>query len=388
MHGQERIYFHKHITDHLKDELYKIRNIQNHDFRIVIFVDDSDRCTPERALELLESIKTFFDIEGIVYVVGIDPTTIDSLIQTKYGKESKVDGMDYLQKIVQLPFQIPVWDPVDLCNTIRTMIGKTSMPVSEFEPILKQTSTELIINAAYLNPRDIKRFVNSIILATYVYEHDIKEIEKLIAVQAFYFHGSKWIDLLKLLIPYKQRIAFLTHFILWLQKESVAISNLYDLNKILQYDKNRKKDDYVYKSLANRLLLDIYKKIVDIGDDDLFTFLKVSKETLLRIDKIEKYLKVLDITSITSNVERFLDIDSARQLNLLRNQDVIEFNKYFEQGIPIHLPLLNNGELVGLVLQNFHFENSLLFRSDLSEANLFGSELSGRISNISARRRI
>ena len=106
-YGQEKIYFHKHITEHLKEEFYKIRKKENYDFRLVIFVDDLDRCTRERALELLESIKTFFDIDGIVYVVGIDPTTIDSIIQTKYGKESKIDGMDYLQKIVQLPFQVP-----------------------------------------------------------------------------------------------------------------------------------------------------------------------------------------------------------------------------------------------------------------------------------------
>ena len=58
------------------------------------------------------------------------------------------------------------------------MITRAGMNVSEFEPILKQTSTELIINATHLNPRDVKRFVNSIILATYIYDHDIKDIEE------------------------------------------------------------------------------------------------------------------------------------------------------------------------------------------------------------------
>ncbi len=47
----------------LKFELQKVREFKNgerYDFRIVIFIDDLDRCTPERALEILESIKTFF----------------------------------------------------------------------------------------------------------------------------------------------------------------------------------------------------------------------------------------------------------------------------------------------------------------------------------------
>ena len=68
------------------------------DFRLVIFVDDLDRCTPEKALELLESIKTFFDIEGIIYVIGMDPATIDPIMRTKYGENSKIDGLDYLTK--------------------------------------------------------------------------------------------------------------------------------------------------------------------------------------------------------------------------------------------------------------------------------------------------
>ncbi len=92
--GQERVYFRKHISEHLKEELQKIRYDTKgdliYDFRLIIFIDDLDRCTPERALELLESIKTFFDIEGIMYVIGIDPKTIDPIIKTKYGENSKI----------------------------------------------------------------------------------------------------------------------------------------------------------------------------------------------------------------------------------------------------------------------------------------------------------
>jgi KAP family P-loop domain len=57
---QEKITFHKHVSDNLKEELENIKKELNADFRLVIFIDDLDRCTPERALEILESIKTFF----------------------------------------------------------------------------------------------------------------------------------------------------------------------------------------------------------------------------------------------------------------------------------------------------------------------------------------
>ncbi|MGC1932694.1 MAG: pentapeptide repeat-containing protein [Candidatus Nitrosopolaris sp.] len=90
----------------------------------------------------------------------------------------------------------------------------------------------------------------------------------------------------------------------------------------------------------------------------------MSIETLLRIDKIERYLRVLDPIGTTSKTEKFLDIDNEKQLDLLRNR---EFNKYVEQGIPIHLTF---EKLAGCDLQNFHFFGSMLFKANLSGANL------------------
>ena len=135
----ERIYYHAHVTDYLVDALTKLRDSKrggNPNSRIVAFIDDLDRCTPDNALELLESIKTFFDIEGIVYVVGMDSDTINFLIKRKYGEESSIKGLDYLQKIVQLPFQIPAWKEIDISKSISKIISKGlegSALVEEFE---------------------------------------------------------------------------------------------------------------------------------------------------------------------------------------------------------------------------------------------------------------
>ena len=204
----------------------------------MIFIDDLDRCTPERALEILESIKTFFDIEGIIYVIGMDPLTIDPIIKTKYKDNPKIDGLNYLQKIVQLPFQIPVWGSVNLSNMIGNLLQKAGLSESYSEEILKDTNQELIIKATQLNPRDIKRFINSIVLAREFYSQDIKNIDKIIAIQAFYFHGHEWIKFLIRLIPYEQRINFLMHFILLLEIKKY-ITSLDDLNKIIK-DENYK----------------------------------------------------------------------------------------------------------------------------------------------------
>ncbi len=105
----ETIQFYEHPTDHLRWAIDKVRNSGNESkkVRIVIFVDDLDRCTPDKDLEVLESIKAFLDIDGIVYVIAMDSSSIDSIIGNKFGPGTKVTGIDYLQKIVQLPFQVP-----------------------------------------------------------------------------------------------------------------------------------------------------------------------------------------------------------------------------------------------------------------------------------------
>ena len=36
--------------------------------RIVIFIDDLDRCLPPEALAILESMKLFFDVEGCIFL--------------------------------------------------------------------------------------------------------------------------------------------------------------------------------------------------------------------------------------------------------------------------------------------------------------------------------
>jgi predicted KAP-like P-loop ATPase len=210
---QSRVYFYKHISDHVKDELKRIRkDKETENLKIVIFIDDLDRCTPERALEILESIKTFFDITGIIFVIGIDPSTIDPIIKTKYGEHSKINGMKYLQKIVQLPYPIPLWNPPSLSDTITNMIKDTHLPKNIIEKVLETKMKELIIKATELNPRDVKRFINSIVIAHEIYGHKVSDLEKIIVIQAFYFHGDKWIEFLKLLIPYKQRTEFCMHF--------------------------------------------------------------------------------------------------------------------------------------------------------------------------------
>ena len=62
---KETVYFEG--IEKIENEMKKV--LKSHE--IVVFIDDLDRCEPDKALEVLESIKVFLDIEGFVFIVRL-----------------------------------------------------------------------------------------------------------------------------------------------------------------------------------------------------------------------------------------------------------------------------------------------------------------------------
>src|SRR3990170_3793247 len=131
------------------------------DHRVVIFIDDLDRCSPIKALEVLESIKLFLDIEGFVFVIGLSHKTVTQLITQAY-KLTGIKGDDYIKKIIQIPIKIPSWSKESIINLINTTI--TTRLNSDYTRFLSQNSA-MIAKVVDYNPRQLKRFINNVIIA-------------------------------------------------------------------------------------------------------------------------------------------------------------------------------------------------------------------------------
>ena len=131
--------------------------------KLVVFIDDLDRCLPEKAVEVLEAIKLFLDVPGCIFVLGIDRNVIARGVEIRYReqgqaldgerREELIDGRKYLQKIIQLPFQIPVIDPKQLARYVNEL---TNWPHEKCADVFGKTLED--------NPRQIKRTVNSFLL--------------------------------------------------------------------------------------------------------------------------------------------------------------------------------------------------------------------------------
>jgi formylglycine-generating enzyme required for sulfatase activity len=122
---------------------------------IAVFVDDLDRCLPEKAIEVLEAIKLFLDVRGCAFVLGIDHKVIEDGIKLRYqGRMNDLDlskvGEEYIEKIVQVPFNLPPLEADNIEQFIAEEIKLTFPP-----PLAKIFALGLTAN-----PRKIKRTLN------------------------------------------------------------------------------------------------------------------------------------------------------------------------------------------------------------------------------------
>ncbi len=96
--------------------------------RLAVFVDDLDRCLPDKAVEVLEAIKLFLDVPGVIFVLGIAREVIEQDIKVRYADyETQLNGAEYLEKIIQIPFSLP---PIDE-GAVKAYIGNlagTNLP--------------------------------------------------------------------------------------------------------------------------------------------------------------------------------------------------------------------------------------------------------------------
>ena len=78
--------------------------------KVVIFIDDLDRCDPRKAVEVLEAVKLLLEFERFIVFIALDARIITQAVEEHYGQvlaEAEITGYEYLDKIVQIPFSIP-----------------------------------------------------------------------------------------------------------------------------------------------------------------------------------------------------------------------------------------------------------------------------------------
>ncbi len=126
--------------------------------RVVVFVDDLDRLQPVKAVELLEALKLFLDCEKCVFVLAVDYEVVTMGIKQKFGEDvSKEKGRSFFDKIIQLPFKMPV-SQYDIKKYVADSLTKMNLKNDE---VTLDLFVRLIQNSIGFNPRSMKRLFNT-----------------------------------------------------------------------------------------------------------------------------------------------------------------------------------------------------------------------------------
>lgn len=129
--------------------------------KLVVFVDDLDRLQPKVAVELLEAMKVFLDIEKCVYVLACDYSIVTTGLKVKFGdKVDEEKGKSFFDKIIQVPFKMPI-RRYDASEYIERMLKEINLKYVKKEDI-KNIYSNLVKYSVGFNPRTIKRILNSL----------------------------------------------------------------------------------------------------------------------------------------------------------------------------------------------------------------------------------
>jgi len=180
---------------------------------VVIFIDDLDRCMPERVVDTLEAIKLFLSVDKTAFVIGADERILKHSISmhlqlhtfnndSSYLYDSEQIVTDYIEKLIQVPYHIPKMSPTEIESYINLLFCSIKLENEEFEKIyekylefrksdfytafslgyikdivslsqkddlsrmlqISHQMSLMITNVLKGNPRQIKRFLNTFVL--------------------------------------------------------------------------------------------------------------------------------------------------------------------------------------------------------------------------------
>ena len=132
--------------------------------KVVVFIDDLDRLIPAKAVELLEAMKIFLDIDKCVYVIACDYSVVAAGLKAKFGlSEGELKGKSFFDKIIQVPFKMPT-RRYQVEQYIESLLKQIGMDFDVRDDIDKYR--DLVDHSVGFNPRTMKRLLNTLQLLT------------------------------------------------------------------------------------------------------------------------------------------------------------------------------------------------------------------------------
>ena len=281
--------------------------------RLVVFVDELDRCRPDTILDTLEVMKLFLFTGKVAFVIGADERQIEYAVKSKFkdipGQEISI-GKEYMEKLIQYPIRIPRLDSLEVKNYITCLFLQQKLNGEDFKRFLEEfhkaqkkdfTKVDLnkilsdlnlneldsIATAAQLadlmaqalngNPRQYKRFLNMLDLRMQQAKFKGKELNQKILTKV-------------MMLEYYRPTKF---------KDFAEASKTDVLKSILKAGEAG--DDVTHDNINDEWLLQWYKTEPTIADEDLRLYFYFARTSL------EERVSILKAT-MSASAQRIFDM--------------------------------------------------------------------------------
>ena len=135
-----------------------IKKLKDEKIKIIVSIDDIDRLSEEEIVAVFQLVKSLADFPNTIYVLAFDYDVVVRAL----GKVQHGDGKEYLEKIVQVPFEIPAPNIDDIHEALFSKLNRILGDIPE-EDWDKETWVELFqqgIKNYIRSIRDVIRYTN------------------------------------------------------------------------------------------------------------------------------------------------------------------------------------------------------------------------------------
>ena len=151
-----------------REELSKFIESEVEQKPLIFIVDELDRCRPDYAVEVLEHIKHFFSLKGIVFVLAIDKEQLCNAIRGHYGSD-RINAEEYLRRFIDVEYILPEPNMETYCNYLYEYF--------QFDNFFQQPAR----NQHQMFRDDGDAFLQGVVQLAHEYHLSLRQIEKLCA---------------------------------------------------------------------------------------------------------------------------------------------------------------------------------------------------------------
>lgn len=147
----------QHLRNHFAETLKAL------DVRLVVFVDDLDRCLPQTAIATLEAMRLFLFLERTAFVIAADDKMIRESVRAHF-KDVKLDDdlvTNYFDKLIQVPIRVPPLGTQDVRAYLMLLFIENSGVPQEQKDVLRQHICKQL-GETWQGKRVDHAFVNSV----------------------------------------------------------------------------------------------------------------------------------------------------------------------------------------------------------------------------------